>query len=246
MGFLDFIAPGKKQNQAQAGKSTQNHLRIGEVRDDVLVLKNGGVRAVLKTSSINFNLKSEDEQKAIISSYQGFLNSLEFPIQILVRSKKLDIDDYINSINETAEKQENKLLQEQTYEYAEYIQKLIEYADIMEKEFYVVVPYDPIRSRGSEKGIAGFQSFFGRLSPKESFSDLNRRKNEFEELKKNLMGRVSTISAGLESCGLKVSQLNTEEIIKVMYRTYNPLSSKSAKLGDLENSDLKLDKETGI
>src|SRR3989338_9424967 len=137
MGLFDFIAPGK-QNRAQVLNSTQTHLRIAEIRDNVLILKNGGMRAVLRSSSINFNLKSEEEQNAIIYSYQGFLNSLEFPIQILVRSKKLDIDDYIEQVKKLGDKQENKLLQEQTYEYAQYIKRLVEYAEIMEKEFYVI------------------------------------------------------------------------------------------------------------
>ena len=128
------------------GQSTQRFLQIAEVRDNVLVLKNGGVRTILKTSSINFNLKSEAEQNSIIYAYQNFLNSLEFPIQIVVRSKKLEIDEYLEKIRGYGDKQPNPLLKKQTLEYVEYIKKLVEYADIMEKEFYVVVPYDPPRA----------------------------------------------------------------------------------------------------
>jgi hypothetical protein len=89
---------------------------------------------------VNFNLKSEDEQKSIISAYQGFLNLLDFPIQIYIRSKKIDIDNYVESVDKLAEKQENQLLQNQTYEYTAYVRKLVEYANIMEKQFYVIVP----------------------------------------------------------------------------------------------------------
>nr|MBP9771149.1 hypothetical protein [Candidatus Gracilibacteria bacterium] len=125
MGFLDFISPGQKDRDNQMN-STQAHIRIAEIRENVVVLKNGGMRAVLKTSSINFNLKSEQEQNSIVYAYQSFLNSLEFPIQILIRSKKLDIDDYIDGVKKIGEKQTNKLLQEQTMEYAQYIKRLVE------------------------------------------------------------------------------------------------------------------------
>lgn len=228
MGLLDFISPGK-QNRSKVTSSTQTHIRIGEIRDNVLVLKNGGMRAVLKTSSINFNLKSEEEQNSIIYAYQGFLNSLEFPIQILVRSKKLDIDNYIEQVKQLGEKQLNKLLQEQTYEYADYIKRLVEYADIMEKEFYVIVPYDPGRIDQTNK----FQSFFQRLAPKDSYADIKRRYGEFEHLKKALNQRLNVVKTGLENCGLKVKQLDTMELIEIFYNSYNPVTSRNQKLKDI-------------
>ena len=239
MGLFDFIAPGKKTKEAQSGSSTQTHLRIGEIRDNVLVLKNGGVRAVLKTSSINFNLKSEQEQNAIIYSYQGLLNSLEFPIQILVRSKKLDVDNYIDQVNSLAEKQENKLLQDQTFEYSQYIKRLVEYADIMEKEFYVIVPYDPGRTQGAGK----FQSFFQRLSPKDSYSDIKRRRSEFNDLKKSLLQRVNVVQSGLEGCGLSVTMLDTIGLINLFYESYNPKTSRDQKLKNIEETAVETDEE---
>lgn len=243
MDPITSVAPGQK-NRENAASSTQANLRIGEIRDNVLVLKNGGVRAVLKTTSINFNLKSEQEQNAIISGYQSFLNALEFPIQIVVRSKKLDIDNYIDQVKELGEKQENKLLQEQTYEYAQYIKKLVDYADIMEKEFYVVIPYNPGRTPMEEGGLSGFQNFFSRLfGEKESFSDIKQRHSEFQNLKKNLLGRVNTVKSGLEGCGLKTDQLNTQEIIELFYNIYNPVLSRSAKLKDLANTAIETDRQ---
>ncbi len=239
MGLLDFISPGQKNRTAQAGASTQTHLRIGEIRDGVLILKNGGVRAVLETSSINFNLKSEDEQNAIIYSYQGFLNSLEFPIQILIRSKKLDIDNYIDQVYELSDKQENKLLQEQTVEYAQYIKRLVEYSDIMEKKFFVIVPYDPPRTQSAGK----LQSFFQRLSPKDSYSDIKRRRAEFNELKKSLFQRVNIVQSGLEGCGLSVKSLDTLELINLFYESYNPKTSREQKLKDLENTSIETEEE---
>lgn len=236
MGLLDQIAPGKKNRSADK-ISTQIHLRIGEIRDDVLVLKNGGVRAIIKTSSTNFNLKSEQEQNAIIAGYQSFLNSLEFPIQIVVRSKKLDIDDYIEQIKDLGDKQENRLLQEQTYEYGEYIKKLIEYADIMEKQFYVIVPYDP----GRTLNISRFQAFLKRLSPKDTYGDVKKRHKEFNNLKKSLAQRVNTVRAGLENCGLQTEELSTQKIIELFYNIYNPTISQSTKIKDLENTSLETD-----
>lgn len=242
----ETVAPGQK-NRGASKTSTQTHLRIAEIRDNILVLKNGGVRAVLKTSSINFNLKSEEEQNAIIHSYQAFLNSLEFPVQIVVRSKKLDIDDYIEEVRRLGNQQTNPLLQEQTYEYADYIQRLVEYADIMEKEFYVVVPYDPARAPSSE---SKFQSFFQRLAPKDTLADIKKRHGEFENLTKSLNQRLNTVKSGLENCGLKVEDATTVEIIELFYKSYNPISSRTAKIKHLESSDIETDEQriiqTGI
>ncbi|MBU1152234.1 hypothetical protein KJ632_05440 [Patescibacteria group bacterium] len=239
MDPLAKIAPGKSQRQND-NASTQAHLRIGEIRDDVVVLKNGGLRAILETSSLNFNLKSEQEQNSIVYSYQNFLNSLEFPIQILIRSKKLDIEKYINQVQQLGDKQENTLLQEQTYEYAQYVSKLVDYADIMEKHFYVVIPYDPGNLEGQPNAI---QSFFQRLSPKDSIADIKKRFNNFSKVKKDLMQRVNVVRSGLESCGLQIKDLKTKDLINLFYETYNPLSSRSTKLRDLDGISLKSDEE---
>src|SRR3989338_5767318 len=109
-----------RKSAANAKAATQLHLRIAEIRDSTVVLKNGGLRGVLKISSMNFNLKSEAEQNAIIYSYQSFLNTLEFPIQIVIRSRKLDLDKYLDKLKDIAEKQNNNLLQKQTRDYADY------------------------------------------------------------------------------------------------------------------------------
>lgn len=235
---LEKTAPGKKERNNTVN-STQTHLRIAEIRDGVVVLKNGGLRTVLKTSSINFNLKSEQEQNSIVYAYQGFLNSLEFPIQIITRSKRLDIDDYIDQVEVLADKQENKLLQEQTYEYAQYIRRLVEYADIMEKEFYVVIPYDPARAASTN----GFQSFFQRLAPKDTYSDIKKRHAEFNHLKKSLTQRVNTVKSGLENCGLQVNELDTTELIELFYNSYNPKLSQTQKLKDLSSTTIVTDEE---
>jgi methyl-accepting chemotaxis protein len=221
------------------GLSTQTYLKIAEIRDDVLVLKNGGLRAILSVSSINFNLKSEDEQNAITYSYQGFLNTLEFPIQIVIRSKKLDIDEYLEKLKKIGEKQTNPLLQRQTFEYVEYIAKLVEYADIMQKEFFVVIPFDPYRAQK----LSMLQKFIQNLQAKDSYENIKRRHDEFEQLKKGLNQRISTVKVGLENCGLKVNQLNTKDLIELFYGIYNPTVARLEKTKDINQIKILTDEE---
>ncbi|MEA3304551.1 MAG: hypothetical protein U9Q15_02225, partial [Patescibacteria group bacterium] len=119
--------------------STQMYLKIAEIRDNVVVMKDGSMRAVLKTSSVNFDLKSKEEQESIIYGYQQFLNSLEFPVQFLIKSRKLNIEEYLDMLRGKAQEQKNELIRKQTYEYIEYIARLVDIADIMRKDFYVIV-----------------------------------------------------------------------------------------------------------
>lgn len=229
----------KKANKAAAISSSQLYMKIAEIRDDTVVLKSGGIRGILKVSSINFNLKSEDEQNAIIYSYQGFINSIEFPIQIVIRSKKLDIDNYIDQLNDIGEKQTNDLLQRQTYEYIDYIQRLIEYADIMEKEFLVIVPFDPFRSVKPNV----LQRFFQNLSPKDTLAEFSKRNNEFANLKKNLNQRMNVVKSGLQNTGLQVEQLKTKDLIGLFYEIYNPLTSRTQKFEDISETNLRIDSD---
>ena len=150
-----------RQRKKAEATAVQKFLPVAEIKQDVVVLKNGGLRAVVSVSSTNFSLKSEDEQQAIVNSYQQFLNMLTFPIQTLVRSTKLNVDAYIKDLEGRAENQKNPLLKEQTLDYANFIERLVDVAEIMQKRFYIIVPVDP-------PGIAK-KSFFGKymswLSP---------------------------------------------------------------------------------
>jgi len=224
-----------RQKKGTPAASTQLYLNIGEIKDNVVVLKNGGLRAILQTSSVNFNLKSEDEQNSIIYSYQNFLNSLDFPIQIVIQSRKLDIDKYVETVRETAAKHENPLLKQQTLEYAEYIQKLIEFADIMEKDFYVVVPYDPYRSQK----LNPVEKFMQSISAADSLDNIKRRHREFDELNKHLNERINMVKTGLEGCNLRVAQLTTPQLIELFYRIYNPETSRNQKIEDISKADLE-------
>ena len=229
---------GSKQNPKAA---TQLHIRISEIRDNTLVLKNGGLRGILKVSSMNFNLKSEAEQNATIYSYQSFLNTLEFPVQIVVRSRKLDLDIYLDKLRGIGEKQTNTLLQKQTHEYVDYIQRLIEYADIMEKEFYVVIPSDPSRAVGQNF----IEKFWNRMHPADSASEIARRHKEFDALKKTLNQRVTVVSSSLENCGLKVDPLQTADMIALFYQIYDPLTARNEKVEDTEKLNISSESELG-
>lgn len=212
--------------------STQKYLNIAEIRDDCIVMKDGTLRSVLMVSSVNFALKSEDEQNAIIASYISFLNSLNSPLQILIQSRELDLDNYVAELKVIEKEQKNELLQLQTAEYRQYITELIELGNIMSKHFYVVVPYDPLSSKK--------RSFWKRandiLSPIKIIK-LNER--NFTERRKSLFLLTDKILSGLSSMGLRATVLNTQSLIELLYNTYNPTVSKTEKLVELNK--LRLD-----
>ena len=215
-----------RQRKTTATASTQRYLPISEIKNNSIVLKNGGIRAVLQTSSVNFNLKSEEEQNSLIYAYQSFLNTLDFPVQILIRSKKLDIDNYIENLKEIAENQTQPLLQKQTEEYTEYISKLVEYADI---------------DAGPKLGF--IEKFWEHLHPQDTLSKLLARQRDFQTRRKILTQRVNIVKQGLENCNLRVAELNTQEIISLMYQVYNPITSREQKTDKLDKTQIQKDQE---
>ncbi len=227
----------KKKQDTSGATSTLRYLPIAEIHDDTVVLKDGTLRSIIEVTSINFSLKSEEEQNSIIYSYQHFLNSLEFPIQIYIRSKKLDLDDYVAQLETTASKQANPLLKNQTLEYIQFVSKLVEFADIMEKKFYVIVPYENAKD-SVKKNM--FQLFMDSINPDDSVFKYKSRLKEFADLKKHLGQRASVIQTGLENCGLQTKVLNTKELIELFYSIYNPLTSMNQKLKDTNENDTKL------
>ena len=219
-----------RSKQKQKLLSVQRYLDFAGVHDDTLILKNGGIRAVLEVSSVNFNLKSDEEQNAIIYSYQRFLNALNFPTQILIKSRKLDIDLYLENLKEKLRHQQNELLKRQMTEYIEYISKLVEYADIMEKKFYVVIPQNPPRA---EKKTF-LQSFWEKIHPDDKVEDIIRRHQEFKTLKTGLDERINVVTTGLENCGLRVTRLKTQGVIELFYQSYNPQLAREEKLAHVD------------
>lgn len=208
--------------------STQNQVPIREIRDGIVILKNGTSRSVLMVNAINFNLKSQDEQESLINSYQNFLNGLSFPIQIVTQSRTLDLDDYLESLQKISTEQSNDLLRTQTTEYINFVNQLIGVANIMSKTFYVVVPFesDPLKKSGN---------FFSRLFGKGRGADTNRG---FEQLKTELGERTSIVSSGLASLGLSNVQLNTQELIELYYSSYNMDIARRQKLFSVSNVDV--------
>ena len=207
--------------------STQHYLPLAEVRNDTVVLNNGSLRAVLLASSINFSLKSEEEQNALIASYAGFLNTLDFPIQIVIQSRQLNIDEYLHRLQSAQQQQTSDLLRAQIADYRDFVSELIKLADIMAKRFYVVIPYDPISDHNK-----GFVARVKELFAPGTVIKLEEKK--FLERREELNRRVSHVQQGLLSMGINAAQLNTEQVIEVLYSTYNPAESLSARLGSLE------------
>lgn len=219
--------PEKNPAKNKVGVSTQQYLDIAEIKDDTVVMKDGTLRAVLLVSSINFALKSEDEQNAVISSYVSFLNNLSFSLQIVIQSRELDIDNYLEYLKGKEKEQLNKLLKVQTGDYIEYIKELTSLGKIMNKRFYVVVPYDPI----SDKHKGFFSLVSEALKPA---TIIKLKEKTFKNYQEMLDRRLDSIVGGLESLGVAVARLDTQSLIELYYKTYNPETSKNQELVDLE------------
>jgi hypothetical protein len=219
-----------KENNKLAGKristSTQQYLDIAEIKDNTVVLKDGTLRSVLMVSSINFALKSEDEQNAVIGSYVRFLNNLRFTLQIVIQSRELEIENYLNYLSEKEKEQTNKLLKIQTADYIAYIKELTSLGRIMSKRFFVVVPYDPLTDK--RKGF--FSLLKEALRPATIIKLKEKKFGRYQEM---LDRRVDSVVGGLESMGVSVARLDTQSLIELYYKTYNPETSKNQPLVDL-------------
>ncbi len=209
---MEFLKPKNKSDNAS---STQKYVDVDEIRDGIIILKSGALRSILLVSSLNFDLKSTQEQDAIISQYQNFLNSLDFPVQIAVSSRRFNIEPYLDRLRDEEKQQQNELLRFQISEYKSFIKNLTEVSNIMSKYFYVVVPFSPVEDEQS--GL--IDKLFGIFRTKEaSFA----HRELFETYKSQLLQRLSHVAGALEGTGVRVTQLNTEEIIELLYNSYNP------------------------
>lgn len=198
-----------------ASRSTQDFLPVQEVREGVVVLKGGGLRAILLASSLNFALKSEDEQTAFIVQFQNFLNSLDFSCQIFVQSRMLDIRPYVATLEAAYKEQLDDLMRIQIREYIEFVKSFTEAANIMTKNFFVVVPYEgsiDVTSKGPLSILP-----FGKKTT--SPDDANK---SFEEKVSQLEQRISIVQQGLVRTGVRTVQLGTEEAIELLYKMFNP------------------------
>lgn len=207
--------------------STQQYLDIGEIRSSVIILKEGDLRLILLANSINFALKSEREQEALIGQYQAFLNSLDFPIQIVMQSRKLDLVNYLKKLEERSEKEKNELIRIQTIDYVAFIKRLISIANIMDKKIYIVVPLNPVNME--KRGLFD-KLFHPTRSLAVKISDA-----EFKSYREELLQRANVIISGLGSLGVKVAPLNTQQVIELFYGIYNPEEASKERLMEEEN-----------
>ena len=213
--------------------TTQMHLPIAEFKQDTIIMKDGTLRAVLMVSSINFALKNEDEQNAVVSAYVSFLNGLEHPLEILMQSRKLHIQPYLDDLVKKEHEQTNELLRIQIADYRSFVSELVDMGEIMSKNFYAIVPYDPATNKQ--------KSFWTRVG--EIFNPANffRLKEEkFKRRKYDLDMRVRQVAAGLGSMGLTVVRLDTQSLIELMYSTYNVDISLTEPIGDLGSREIEI------
>lgn len=215
--------------------STQNNLQIAEIRDGIVIMNDGSFRAVAMFKSINFDLMSPSEQEAVEFSYQSFLNSLYFPVQIFIRSEKVDIKPYIDKLDKIRSEHDNMLLALLMDDYITYIDEMAANTNIMDKHFYVVIPFLPhqpstkplAQSKGMMDGI------FGMFNSSTTHILINEK--HLEEAKAELRNRVQAVLDGLLQCGVKGLPLDTQELIELYYDAYNPDTATRQELKDFDS-----------
>lgn len=215
--------------------STQNALQIAEIRDGVVIINDGSFRSVVMVKSINFDLMSAQEREAVEFSYQGFLNSLYFPIQITIRSEQVDLRPYIERLDKIRSEHDNMLLARLMEDYIQFIANLSEQTNVMDKRFYVVIPYFPVAN--VQKAITQSKNFFsglvGLFNAKEQHVTINEA--ELNTAKDELRNRVQAVLAGLQQCGVQGLPLDTQELIELYYDAYNPDTATRQQLKNFED-----------
>lgn len=225
-------APAPRTNP----NSTQNMLQLAEVRDGIVIMNDGSFRSVVMVKSINFDLMSPQEQEAVEYAYQGFLNSLYFPVQIFIRSQKVDLQPYIAKLDKIRSEHDNMLLAMLMEDYINYIDVLSQQTNIMDKKFYIVIPYFPAAT-DAQQALAQSKDFFSGLknlfNTKEQHVTINEK--DLETAKTELRNRVQSVLAGLMQCGVQGLPLDTQELIELYYDTYNPDTATRQQLKDFNN-----------
>lgn len=214
--------------------STQNSLEIAELREGMVVMRDGSFRAVVACKSINYDLMSTREREGVEFSYQSFLNSLTFPIQILVRSQKIDIEPYLNKLADINKAQDNMLLSDLMDDYIDFIDNLSQSANIMDKSFFVVIPFYPSGDLSSIKSQA--KGFFGQIFAKPAAKITQIDRATWDKARDEIKKRVDAITGGLYQIGIKSVQLNTKELGELYYNFYNPDTAVYEPLGDFRDT----------
>lgn len=215
--------------------STQNALHIAEIRDGIVIMDDGSFRSVIMVKSINFDLMSPQEREAVEYSYQGFLNSLYFPVQIFIRSQKVDMQPYINKLDKIRTEHDNMLLAVLMDDYIGYIDQLSVQTNIMDKKFYVVIPYFPVldaqRALTASKNL--FSGVFNLFQNKQQHVVVNEP--DLIKAKDELRNRVQAVLGGLMQCGIQGLPLDTQELIELYYDTYNPDTATRQQLKNFDD-----------
>lgn len=214
--------------------STQNTLQIAEIRDGIVIMHDGSFRAVLACQSINFDLMSPDEREAVEYSYQGFLNSLYFPIQMFIRSQKVDMRPYIEKLDKIRAEHDNMLLALLMEDYIGFMSDISLQTNIMDKKFYIVIPF--FKSADAQAAVQASKSFFSNIfGAKEEKVTINEQ--DLEKGKTELRNRIQAVMAGLQQCGVNSVPLDTQELIELYYDAYNPDTATRQKLRNFEGMD---------
>lgn len=203
-------------------KASQNFVPIKEIQDGIVVLKDGGLRAVLMASSINLSLKSEEEQTATIAQFQNFLNTLDFSLEICVQSRKFNITSYITLLEERLREQTEPLLKIQTEEYIKFIEDFTESTNIMTKHFFLVVPLMPVGNNADTK-----PGLMDKILPVSKSVNISEKEKAFAENRSQIEQRVALVSQGLSRIGIRTVQLKTEDEVELFYRVFNPGDAES-------------------
>jgi len=215
--------------------STQNALQIAEIRDGIVIMNDGSFRSVVMVKSINFDLMSPQEQESVEYAYQGFLNSLYFPVQIFIRSQKVDLQPYIEKLDKIRTEHDNMLLALLMDDYIGYIDQLAQQTNIMDKKFYLVIPYFPVIDPA--KALTQSKNFFTGLvqlfNTREDHVVINEP--DLEKAKTELRNRVQAVLGGLMQCGIQGLPLDTQELIELYYDTYNPDTATRQQLKNFNN-----------
>lgn len=223
--------------------STQSTLQLSEVRDNMVIMIDGSFRAVIACKSINFDLMSDREREGVEYSYQNFLNSLNFPVQILVRSQRVDIGPYIDRLLDVRRSQDNMLLGVLMDDYINFIDALSQEANIMEKTFYIVVPFFPQGDAANlvEQSKGFFSKLFAR--PKNTITRIDTA--AYQKAKEEIKNRVDAVMAGMFQIGVQSVQLDTKSLGELYYNFYNPDTAVRQPLGDFENTTSTYIKKAG-
>lgn len=204
------------QKLPKSAPAVQKFVEVKEIKEGVAIMKDNSMKAICVCSSMNFELLSTNEQEAIVARFQEFLNSLDFSLQIIIASRHFEIDNYLNQIRELEKKQTNELLRIQTSEYVNFVESFVEFANIMNKSFYVVIPFRAVEAR-EESFIDKLKNVIATQKPKkEEFS-----MEKFNQYKSQLEQRVNLITQGLQGLGIRAVPLNDEQLTELFYEFYN-------------------------